>query len=90
MVIYDSMEYTNKMYGILHKSGNYETVSMNEIHIAYRRIHLYLEEFHLDGRITTDTFNFLRVISPVIATVVGIPKIHKYLLDPPLSTSSIR
>ncbi|XP_043913221.1 THO complex subunit 2-like [Protopterus annectens] len=83
IVVFNKMDYINDIYHILYQSGNYDAISLNEINIGHKRIDLALEEYLLDNRISFETYEFLKVEYPILATIVGIPKVHKNLTHPP-------
>ncbi|XP_043922303.1 uncharacterized protein LOC122797847 [Protopterus annectens] len=83
IVLYDQNAYIAMIFDILHNPTQYEVSSLNQINIAHHRIDLYLEEFLLDERIDEDLYKFLKVDFPQLATIFGIPKVHKDVLNPP-------
>ncbi|XP_043944884.1 uncharacterized protein LOC122816198 [Protopterus annectens] len=83
IVLFNTIDYNQEIYNILHHTGNYEEVSLNQVNIGYKCRDLAIEEYLLDNRITNDTYEFIREELPRMATIFGIPKIHKNLEKPP-------
>ncbi|XP_043914110.1 capping protein, Arp2/3 and myosin-I linker protein 3 [Protopterus annectens] len=83
LVILDKNDYILKMIKILDSSA-YEKSSLNETNCQYNRIKGYLRDLFIEGKIDTDTFNFINISFPRVPIMFGIPKIHKNLEDPPM------
>ncbi|XP_043943227.1 vomeronasal type-2 receptor 26-like [Protopterus annectens] len=76
------MDYVNNIMNILYDTKKYTSVSLNEIHIAHRRLQLFLEDSLYQGVINEDTLNFLKNDFPLIPTAFGIAKVHKNVDNP--------
>ncbi|XP_043934403.1 podocalyxin-like protein 2 [Protopterus annectens] len=83
-VIMEQMIYEAKMHDILNDTTKYTIVSLNEVHMSYKKIDMVIKDLLDQEVIEQDLYTFLSNLHPKVPTIFGVPKIHKNAMDPPL------
>ncbi|XP_043911489.1 deleted in malignant brain tumors 1 protein-like [Protopterus annectens] len=81
VVVMNSVDYQYQINALLF-TEKYSEVSQNEINVAFHKIDLLLEDMLLQGEITKNDYDFMVNEKPALASIFGIPKIHKGLDNP--------
>ncbi|XP_043943021.1 uncharacterized protein LOC122814512 [Protopterus annectens] len=77
VVIINTSDYVNSMRELLGDSSSYRLVSSEFITQSFQQVDLSLLDLFTQGNIDRETFDFLYVEYPKLATLFGIPKLHK-------------